>query len=364
MKLFYLILLVLVVSCKKADNVETPEVEEPNVEQPNVDDPTDTDTSIGTESFQSNSNVFDFNSTVCETYQIYKQVTPIVDDAYPDARTELGFYRYSKIETDNLAPKSAIIFFHGGGWVNGSYTMFSSQAKYFAEHDIACFLAEYRLYNTDGTIPRIALEDAKSCVRYIRENAEALNINPDQIITAGASAGGHLATAVNLCDEIYDTTDNLAVSCGSIAQLLFNPVVHNGPDYGENNEIEGYGYYEEDNYGYGSVAEYWEQFSPMNNVKEGVPPTLFLLGDSDKLIPVAVADEFQRLIQEVGGVCEVRIYEGQEHSFFAHDNQTKDAEYFAITLREAHLFLQDLGILDCDPTIEEYMEKYLSAYTY
>ena len=116
---------------------------------------------------------------------------------------------YKKIDTTELKiwihyPEkvkkrhAAIIFFHGGGWNNGTAEQFLPQSEYLASRGMVAIRASYRLKNVHGTSPKEALEDAKSAIRFLRRHAKELHILPNKIAAGGGSAGGHLAAA-HLC---------------------------------------------------------------------------------------------------------------------------------------------------------------------
>ena len=170
------------------------------------------------------------------------------------------------------------------------------------------------------------MKDAKSAIRYIRGNADKLNVDSSQIIAAGGSAGGHLAAATALIDDYNEKTDNLSVSCIPNALVLFNPVIDNGPG----------------GYGFDRIGENYKNFSPLHNINTGTPPTIIFLGTKDRLIPVQTAKYYQKVMEKVNSQCELFLYKGQGHGFFNY----KSFKYYKKTVTEADLFLQKLGFLD------------------
>ena len=90
-------------------------------------------------------------------------------------------------------PLSAIVYFTGGGWVNGSVDSQIANAAWFRDHGIIGITADYRVKSRHGTTPIECIRDAKSAVRYLRSHSKELGIDPDKIIVAGGSAGGHIA---------------------------------------------------------------------------------------------------------------------------------------------------------------------------
>ncbi len=249
--------------------------------------------------------------------------------------------------------RPAVIFMHGGGWNNGSYASFDNHCLYLATKGIVAISINYRLRNPHKTTPYEALLDAKSAVRFVRAHAAEFHIDPDKIITSGGSAGGHLAAAVAMCPEINDPADDLSVSSSSAAVVLFNPVVCNGPE--TSGSYKGYGY--------DRVKEYYEAFSPIHNIKEGVPPTIFMVGDKDHLISQEMAREYKRLIEEVGGRCDLHIYEGEKHGFY-HFGTKANKKNFYISMTEAHNFLRSLGYLKGEPTVDKWLDAQDKGYTY
>ena len=93
-------------------------------------------------------------------------------------------------ETDK---RPAIVFFFGGGWNSGTIRQFEPQAKHIANRGMVAARADYRVKSRHGVRPNDCVEDAKSAVRWMRQNATKLGVDPDRIVSAGGSAGGHIA---------------------------------------------------------------------------------------------------------------------------------------------------------------------------
>lgn len=262
------------------------------------------------------------SSGYSQEHLLYKQIDTtklFMELYYPEA-----------ISTETRYP--AMVFFYGGGWNGGTIDQFKPHARYFSRRGMICILADYRVNTRQHTSPFESLKDAKSAIRYIRENAGRFHIDPSKIIASGGSAGGHMAAATALTDGYDEDTDNLAVSCIPNALVLFNPVIDNGPG----------------GYGYERIGNAYKDFSPLHNIREGAPPTIIFLGTNDNLIPVETAEYYQKVMEKVGSRCELYLYEGQEHGFFNYRNP----EYYKKTVSEADKFLQSLGYLNKEPFIE------------
>lgn len=253
-----------------------------------------------------------------------QEVKPFVYKTIDTVRLKMTVYYPSAFAVDKSYP--AMIFFFGGGWKGGSIDQFRPHAKYFSKRGIICILVDYRVESRQHTTPFESLQDAKSAIRYLRKNAAQLHIDSDKIIASGGSAGGHLAAATALVAGFDEPGEDLTVSAVPNALVLFNPVIDNGPG----------------GYGYDRIGERYKKFSPIHNIHEGAPPTIFFLGTKDKLIPVATAKYFKNVMERVGSRCDLFLYEGQEHGFFNYGEK----DYFNRTILETDIFLTSLGFLE------------------
>ncbi|WP_405607874.1 alpha/beta hydrolase [Polaribacter sp. Asnod1-A03] len=227
-----------------------------------------------------------------------------------------------------------IVFFFGGGWNGGTITQFEPQAKYFASRGMVTVLVDYRVKNKHKTTPFEAVNDAKSAIRFLREHAKEYTINPNKIVASGGSAGGHLAAATALLSGLEEKEEDLTISSKANALVLYNPVIDNS----------------EKGYGYDRVGTRYLEISPMHNIKKGAPPTLFMLGSKDVLIPESTAYLYQDKMEAINSRCDVIIYDGQGHGFF---NQWKKEglEYYKRTTIAADKFLQSIGYLKGKATL-------------
>ncbi len=238
-----------------------------------------------------------------------------------DVTLELNVYQPKDHKVTDKRP--AIVLFFGGGWVGGDKNHFKRQAIRYAELGMVAITPDYRTKKKNGTTPFESVADAKSAMRWVYQNAGKLGIDPAMIAAGGGSAGGHLAAATALVKAFDDPQDDTSISPVPSLLVLFNPVIDNGPG----------------GYGYDRVKDKFEQFSPMHNIVKGAPPTLFMLGDKDKLIPVATGEAYKKKMEEVGSECELIIYKDQGHGFF------NRGESFTQTLDASIAFLKKHGYI-------------------
>jgi acetyl esterase/lipase len=227
----------------------------------------------------------------------------------------------------------AAVFFFGGAWNGGSPKQFEAHSKYLASRGMIAAVADYRVKSRQGTTPFECVKDGKSAVRWLRQNAATLGIDPDRVAAGGGSAGGHVAAATATTKGLEEEGQDLSVSSVPNALLLFNPVYDNGPG----------------GWGHSRVKERWKEISPMHNIRKGTPPTIVFLGTNDKLIPVATAETYKKKMIEVGSRCDLHLYEKQGHGFF--NTNKAGGQHYRATVLEMDKFLISLGWLKGEPTI-------------
>ena len=261
---------------------------------------------------------------------------------------------YKVIERDSLSlhvfqpkfskkPTAAIVFFFGGGWVSGSPEQFYQQSQYFASRGILAIAAEYRVKNAHGTTPFDCVEDGKSAIRWVREHAKELNINPDRIVASGGSAGGHIAVSTALIEGFENKNENVAVSSVPNVLVAYNPVLDTS-DKG---------------YGHKSVVGRETEISPVHHIKKELPPMLLFHGKDDNTVPFENATRFTNLMKEAGNSCKLVAVDNVGHGFFNGDFFRKGSgnKYFNLTVYDTDVFLKKLGYLKGKPTLSRDLKQ-------
>ncbi|MEQ1810662.1 MAG: alpha/beta hydrolase fold domain-containing protein [Terricaulis sp.] len=217
------------------------------------------------------------------------------------------------------AARGAVVLLHGGGWVAGDATWMYPRARRFAERGVLTVSVEYRLGN-----PRLATADARSVIRWLRDNAATLHIDPDRIATYGVSAGGQIAVSTAQTEDARARPN---------AIVLVSPAL----------DLERDGWFARL-----TGEEAARELSPLSNVRAGLPPTLILQGDVDSETPLPGAQRFCEAMRTYGDRCVLKIYRGCGHLFTPagiNDRETPQPDE-AISAQAATLaegFLVNLG---------------------
>ncbi len=225
------------------------------------------------------------------------------------------FYTKQSFEREG---HTAIVFYHGGGWAFGSPSEFFATCERYAKMGIVTFSVAYRLSVENGVTPHRTISpiesimDARSAIRWIRENAARFHIDRNKIVAAGQSAGGHLALATAMVDGYNEGSDDLTVSCRPDAILLFSACV---------NAVEGWC----DRLLADRRIKIWS-ISPAHNVKGGMPPMIEFHGTYDEQVPIWTVQFFQNAMEREGNYFELHQYDGRRH--YLGEGNTKYSQYF------------------------------------
>ena len=221
-----------------------------------------------------------------------------------------------------------VILFHGGGWTGGALKQFQYACHYFASRGLVAATVNYRMLKKNESkklsddklnTKRTCITSAKSAIRWMKQHADELGIDPKRIITGGGSAGGHIAVLATTNPGLNDPDDPKDVDTSVVAYMLFNPAfsAKDAPD---------------------------TEVDVLNYLKADLPPAIFFFGtvDSWKI----GSDEVLKKLKALGNTtAELWIAEGQKHSFFNH------VPWQDLTIAEADRFLVKHGLLTGDCTL-------------
>jgi len=234
--------------------------------------------------------------------------------------------------------RPAIVFFFGGGWVNGDPTQFQLQAEYLATRGIVVFCPDYRIKSLHSATPFESVKDAKSAIRYLKIHCDELGIDGNKIVASGGSAGGHLAACTAVISNVNEATDDLSVSSVPMALVLYNPVVDTGKK----------------GYGQEKLAGREFELSPVHHITSNAPVTLIMHGKADTTVPYENVHRFNYLMKQQGNECTLIGYKKQEHGFFDYN---KNPKYFKKTLTKTEDFLEENNLLRGESWVNEYCKR-------
>ncbi|MDE0577403.1 MAG: alpha/beta hydrolase fold domain-containing protein [Opitutales bacterium] len=222
-----------------------------------------------------------------------------------------------------------ILLFHGGGWGGGTRVMFSYQCNYFASRGLVAATVSYRLATKaekqsmrgEKSFKRFCITDAKSAIRWYKQNADELGIDPKRIIAGGGSAGGHISLLATTTPGLNDPNDPKGYDTSVAAYLLFNPALSGGD--AKDPEVDF-----------------------LQQLKADFPPSIAFFGSEDPRMKKGWIPAYEKMKSLGIKSVDFRVAEGLGHGFF------NSQPWADITLIEADRFLHDLGFLKGDPTLQ------------
>ena len=222
-----------------------------------------------------------------------------------------------------------ILLFHGGGWGGGTRVMFSYQCNYFASRGLVAATVSYRLATKaekqsmrgEKSFKRFCITDAKSAIRWYKQNADELGIDPKRIIAGGGSAGGHISLLATTTPGLNDPNDPKGYDTSVAAYLLFNPALSGGD--AKDPEVDF-----------------------LQQLKADFPPSIAFFGSEDPRMKKGWIPAYEQMKSLGIKSVDFRVAEGLGHGFF------NSQPWADITLIEADRFLHDLGFLKGDPTLQ------------
>ena len=233
---------------------------------------------------------------------------------------EVKLYYIQPKKLKAKAKRTAIVWIHGGGWTGGITETFFPHARYFASRGAVGFCIHYRLVKADGSVTvGDCLTDCKSAIRYIREHAEELGIDPDKVIVMGDSAGGHLASCLGTVEGFDNSTDNLSISAVPNAMVLYNPLSDFTTSIFINRIIGGTALDKkrtpESQIPNDAQLELARKLSPLYNVRKNQPVTLVLHGLDDTVISPSQSIAFADAMNKAGNLCDLILLPQTKHAF-------------------------------------------------
>ena len=219
---------------------------------------------------------------------------------------------YLPIREEGCAPVPLVAYVHGGGFVNGDKAnQITDKVQLFTGEGWAFASLNYRLVGhtgagpTNGVYPA-AEHDIGAALAYLVEHATTYDLDPDNVMVIGHSAGAFLVALTSTdptfvveagldldditCAAPLDTTYDIAqqIASGGNAELMFRNA-------------------------FGDDPAVWAQASPPNNVAAGIGIPDFHIVTRGTAGRVAQSQAFGATLRTAGIDATVQIAAGLSH---------------------------------------------------
>lgn len=263
---------------------------------------------------------------VADSYQLIANITYRTASNW-DAKLDVYQPRAAK------APNTTLIFFHGGGWTNGTKEASTLSLLPYLQMGWTVVNVEYRMTNV--ALAPAAVEDARCALRWVYRNAAQYNFDTTRVITSGQSAGGHLAliTGVLPASAGFDNTCPGDRSGGASSSSPANTdelkvaAIVDWYGIADVNELIG-------GPNQRSWATAWlgalpnreelaKQVSPLTYVRAGIPPVISVHGDADPVVPYTQKQRFHQALAKAGVAHELVTIPNGKHGGFTDEENLK-----------------------------------------
>jgi acetyl esterase/lipase len=209
-----------------------------------------------------------------------------------------------------LVDRKSVLLVHGGGWARGDRGQLRGYGIQLGRLGYTCVSTEYRL-SGESKWPA-PLHDVKACLRFMRRESRGLGIDPNKIAVSGNSAGGHLALMVGATAGAAEF-EGKGGSAGAGSHVsaciaFYAPTALVGSERGA-----------------GSIPALFETgvsedvvraASPLTYASQpDFPPTLFLHGNRDELVPERASTDMYRALRQAGVRAELHVFSEAPHAF-------------------------------------------------
>jgi acetyl esterase len=229
-------------------------------------------------------------------------------------------------------PFPGVVEVHGGAWTSNDRTTNVAMHEALAQSGALVMAIDFRM-PPDAQYPA-SICDINYAIRWLKQHARDLGIDPRRIGGLGTSSGGHqiMLSALRPYDQRYtalplsgadvDASLGFVAICWAILDPLarYRMVTANG-----NTRLAA------------AHEAYWPDEAAMEDanpqlilergeaVPRPLPPVLLLQGTKDDNVTPDMADRFAATYRQAGGRIDLHKFEGQPHAFVARDPKSHAA---------------------------------------
>ncbi len=212
-----------------------------------------------------------------------------------DPRQRLDVYVPAKAAPGARLP--VVIFFYGGGWVDGARADYGFAARAFAARGYVAIVPDYRL------VPNVHfpafIEDGALAVKWARDHAAEFGGDPARIAVSGHSAGAYIGAMLTL-DQHYLRDIGVDPRTIRAAALLSGPY-----DFYPFTEVRGR-----------DAMGQWPrpaETQPISFARADAPPMLLMHGTADTVVRPYNSERLAAKLTSLGAPVELRLYRGKAH---------------------------------------------------
>jgi acetyl esterase/lipase len=209
---------------------------------------------------------------------------------------------------------ACIFFIHGGGWFAGGRAQWHAVMDHFCARGYVCTSTSYH-FAPQWHFPK-QVEDVRLAMSFVKSRAGEYGIDTERIAVWGSSAGGHLAAMLATIgpEDELGMTPATAIRATRPNAAVCLCTVFSCHRYESHEEVppmvESFlGATEAEN------PERFSQASPLDRVTGAEPPFLMVVGDIDRVTPVALHETMRDKLAAAGVPVELVVLPGVDHGY-------------------------------------------------
>jgi acetyl esterase/lipase len=243
-------------------------------------------------------------------------------------RQRIGTRSSSQLRMDVLvprtpAPKPAVLFFPGGGWISAVKERFGELRWGLAQAGFVVASAEYSLVPSGFPDP---LEDGLAALNFLRSHASDFSLDPDHVGICGNSAGGWLALMVALHAKESEAPGAVCAlhpvtELSSIAEQMPQSYqeLHSSEAAPESLMMNGVSFKEGTPRPISANPELCAKGSPLalleaRPAEQPLPPVLLVHGNADRQVSPLQSVKFFRALRKRSENARYVLLDGADHS--------------------------------------------------
>ncbi|XP_063050504.1 uncharacterized protein si:dkey-193c22.1 [Engraulis encrasicolus] len=249
---------------------------------------------------------------------------------------KLDLYHSPDTEQYKLMP--LVVFVYGGAWGSGersTYCLLAIQMAKELNATVVC--PDYATFPKGNVLNMV--EDIADCLLWAREKGHLFNIDKDNIVLIGHSAGAHLCALTTLflisgAEEIGIETTKQTDITSAIKGILGLSGVYNILDHYQHEQNRAIEYVSTMHKAMNGV-ENFPYYSPTHRIKKldeekikRIPPFGLLHGTYDIIVPLESSVRFSELLTSLSLKASLYLLPKMDHTEMATDLMAPDRHFY------------------------------------
>jgi alpha-L-fucosidase 2 len=216
-------------------------------------------------------------------------------------------------------PFPIAILVHGGGWSGGdkSGSDHPSDSADISPWFAPLTAAKFTWFSINYRLAPVhrwpaCFADVQAAIRWVKAHAAAYKGDPHRLALFGHSAGGHLVCLAGT-EPTDDTSVQAVVGFAPVTDFEYELPIRGGLSKSLQNLLDRPQAVTAD------ALAILREISPINRVKQGLPPFLIVHGDADKTVPIEESRNFAAKLQASGVTCDLIVIPGAPHRLMSWD---------------------------------------------